>query len=97
MNQIFSFTVVKKITEKIISQTISGDYSHATSKINTNNALKHSVDVDSGIKLYNSISSYYDSIPVTKTTMDKVHGKNMHQHIFFVKFLFEKHILLTVE
>ena len=68
LNQIFSFTVVKKITEKIISQTISGDYSHATSKININNALKHSVDVDSGIKLYNSISSYYDSIPVTKTT-----------------------------
>ena len=68
LNQIFSFTVVKKITEKIISQTISGDYSHATSKINSNNALKHSVDVDSGIKLYNSISSYYDSIPVTKTT-----------------------------
>lgn len=67
LGQTFSFMVMKKASNVVSTQIISGDYSHATKKIDTKNALKHTVDVVYGIKLYDSISKYYDSIPVTKT------------------------------
>lgn len=68
LSQELSFKVAKKNSGVINTQKISADYSHATKSISMTNAKKHKVNYDNGIVLSKGISSYYDSIPVTKTT-----------------------------
>lgn len=67
LSQELSFKVAKKNSGVINTQKISADYSHATKSISMTNAKKHKVNYDNGIVLSKGISSYYDSIPVTKT------------------------------
>lgn len=67
LSQELSFKVAKKSSSVINTQKISADYSHATKSISMTNAKKHKVNYDNGIVLSKGISSYYDSIPVTKT------------------------------
>lgn len=67
ITQIFSFKV-RKNASTVYLQTAVGDYSHATSIISLNNAIKHSISTKHGIELNNSIKNYYDSIVFSQAT-----------------------------
>ena len=53
----------------IVSQVAAADYSHATSSISYSNAKKFTVDTG-GIRLNDSIESYYDSIGVARASWE---------------------------
>lgn len=67
ITQIFSFKV-RKNASTVYLQTAVGDYSHATSNISLNNAIKHSISTQRGIELNDSIKNYYDSIVFSQAT-----------------------------
>ncbi len=57
------FNVVKlSINNTVKSQNAYGDYSHATKKISSSNAMRYNVAPSVGIELNSAIYSYYDDI-----------------------------------
>ena len=71
LKQIFYFDVVKNTSSVINLLKVSADYSHATTAISLTNSKKFTVNLN-GIKLNNSIKSYYDEINAATTTLNNI-------------------------
>lgn len=61
LSQTISFNVTKNTNGVISSQSAYGDYSHATSNVNSSQAQNYNIGT-SGISFYNGVGSYYDNI-----------------------------------
>ena len=63
------FDVKKNVSATILQQNAYGDYSHATSSINSSNSQNYNIG-SIGISLANSITKHYDNISVAEAIWD---------------------------
>lgn len=71
LKQTFYFDVVKNTSSVINLLKASADYSHATTAISLTNSKKYTVNLN-GIKLNDTIKSYYDEINAATTTLNNI-------------------------